>query len=277
MYEAHYGLSAKPFQLSPDARFLFASRGHSRAMAYLLYGLHQGEGFIVITGEVGAGKTTIARDLTLKMASQNVVVGHVVSTQIEPDDTVRMVAAAFGVADQNSKAMLLKAIERFLTDCHRQGKRALLLVDEVQNLPVASLEELRMLSNFQLGEKCLLQTFLLGQPEFRRVLHSPQMEQLRQRVIATSHLGSMEEEETRSYIQHRLETAGWKSDPTFTSDIFPEIHRFAGGIPRKINIVCDRLLLKGYIESKHSLTGQDLAEVLDELKQEFAPPPGQMT
>ncbi len=192
MYEAFYHFQAKPFQLSPDPRFFFSSRGHRRAMAYLVYGVHQGEGFIVITGEIGAGKTMLANTLAHKLASRNLVLAQVVSTNLKADDMVRMVAAAFGLPQENSKAVLLNAVEQFLLACHRQGKRALLMVDEAQNLPARSVEELRMLSNFVCAAKPLLQIFLLGQPEFRKTLQSPEMEQLRQRVIASCHLGPME-------------------------------------------------------------------------------------
>jgi type II secretory pathway predicted ATPase ExeA len=183
-----------------------------------------------------------------------------------------MVAAAFDLPQDNSKALLLKRIERFLIDCHSKGKRVLLIVDEAQNLPARSLEELRMLSNFMSGGKPLLQTFLLGQPEFRRTLQGPDMEQLRQRVIATCHLGPMNEAETESYILHRLKIAGWRDDPSFSDDAFAAIYRYAGGIPRRINVLCDRLLLLGHLDEKHALTRTDVAEVINDLQQEFAPP-----
>ena len=189
-------------------------------MAYLVYGVHQGEGFIVITGEVGAGKTMLVRTLARQLESQNVVMAQVVSTQLEADDLVRMVAASFGLPTETSKASLLTRLEQFLLATHRQGKRALLMVDEAQNLPPTSVEELRMLSNFSAGEKPLLQSFLLGQPEFRRMLQSPHMEQLRQRVIASCHLGPMDGAETEAYIMHRLQTVGWKGDPSFSEDAF---------------------------------------------------------
>jgi putative secretion ATPase (PEP-CTERM system associated) len=272
MYQAYYQFRAKPFQLSPDPRFFFSSRGHRRAMAYLDYGVHQGEGFIVITGEIGAGKTMLARTLARKLeSSQNVVVAQVVSTQLKADDIVRMVAAAFDLPNTTTKASLLKKLEQFLLTCHSQGKRALLVVDEAQNLPADSVEELRMLSNFQCGEKSLLQSFLLGQPEFRRTLQSPSMEQLRQRVIASCHLGPIDAAETEAYIVHRLQTVGWHGDPSFSADAFAAIHEYTGGIPRKINVLCDRVLLMGCLDDKHAFTGKEVAGVIDDLQQEFAP------
>ena len=271
MYEAYYHLQAKPFQLTSDPRFFFSSKGHRRAMAYLVYGAHQGEGFIVITGEIGAGKTMLAATLAHNVASRSLVLAKVVSTNLEADDMVRMVATSFGLPQENSKAALLNAVEQFLLACHRQGKRALLVVDEAQNLPARSVEELRMLSNFVSADKPLLQTFLLGQPEFRKTLQSPAMEQLRQRVIATCHLGPLDGAETEAYIVHRLQTVGWREDPSFSKEAFAAIHQYTGGIPRKINVLCDRLLLLSRLDEKHAITVNAVAVVVNELQQEFAP------
>jgi putative secretion ATPase (PEP-CTERM system associated) len=273
MYEAYYRLTAKPFQLSPDPRFFFSSRGHQRAMAYLVYGAHQAEGFIVITGEVGAGKTLLARVLAEKLeARMNPVLAHVVSTQLGSEDTVRIVAGAFGLPVEGSKAVLLRNIEQFLLGCRKQGRRALLLIDEAQNLPLDSVEELRMLSNFQSGNKALLQSFLLGQPEFRRMLQSHALEQLRQRVIASCHIGPMDASETERYIRHRLDTAGWRGDPAFADGAYLSVHRYTGGIPRRINVLCDRLMLLGRLDEKHLFDSGDVAEVAEELRLQFSSP-----
>ncbi|TWI63008.1 putative secretion ATPase (PEP-CTERM system associated) [Pseudoduganella lurida] len=274
MYETYYGLREKPFRLRPDPQFFFGSRGHKRAMAYLEYGLAQGEGFIVITGDVGAGKTTLVRKLLHQIASDSIVAAHIVNTHLEADDIVRGVVAAFGLPfeDSASKTTLLARLETFLHGCEEGGKRALLVVDEAQNLTPRVVEELRMLSNFQRGDRPLLQTFLLGQPEFRATLHSPDMAQLRQRVIATYHLGPMDEPETRAYIEHRLRTVGWEGDPAITPAAFAAIYQFTGGVPRKTNHLCDRLMLMGFLEELHAFTAAEVDAVIGDIGQEFTPP-----
>jgi general secretion pathway protein A len=274
MYESYYGLHARPFQLSPDPKFFFGSRGHTRAKAYLMYGLHQGEGFIIITGDVGTGKTTLVRTLFAELAQQNVVAAQLVTTQLEAEEMLRMVSAAFGLAHEAAnKASLLKNLETFLSARAREGKRVLLIVDEAQNLPAKSLEELRMLSNFQAGGRALLQCFLLGQEEFRRTLQSDGLEQLRQRVIASYHLAPLPLDETRAYIEHRLRLVGWREDPRFEPAAFEAIHRFTGGIPRRTNTLCDRLLLFGSLEDLHEITAETVAQVAAELLEETAQRP----
>lgn len=273
MYEAFYGLSKKPFQLNPDPTFYFGSRQHRRAMAYLEYGLHQNEGFIVITGEVGAGKTTLVRNLFGKLNSDQVVAANLVSTQLDADDTLRMVASAFGIATvKTDKSTLLLSLEAFMVSVAKQGKRCLLVVDEAQNLTPRAVEELRMLSNFQLETHALLQSFLIGQPEFRHILQSPQMQQLRQRVIAACHIGPMDAEETQGYVEHRLKCVGWKDSPRFEADAFQAIFAASGGIPRRINSVCDRLLLSGFLSEKRVFSRADVEEVAGEMSNETLAP-----
>lgn len=273
MYESYYGLSAKPFQLKPDPQFFFGSRGHKRAMSYLEYGLSQGDGFIVITGDVGAGKTTLVRSLFCKLESEKIQAAQIVNTNLDADDTLRMVVAAFGLPYENdSKASLLTRLEQFLRQCDQKGTRALLIVDEAQNLSHQAVEELRMLSNFQTADKSLLQIFLLGQPEFRKTLLRRDMQQLQQRVIATYHLGPLDALETKDYIEHRLHTVGWNGDPSLSEDAFFEIYNFTGGIPRKINTLCDRLFLMGYLEERHNFGRSDVTEVLGDIQQELALP-----
>ena len=271
MYEDYYHFSAKPFQLNPDPRFFYGSKGHKRAMAYLDYGLSLGEGFIVVTGEVGAGKTTLVRNLFRELETHNLIAAQLVSTQLDAEDTLRSVAASFGLEHEGpSKSSLLKNLEDFLMAATRQGKRALLVVDEAQNLTSRSVEELRMLSNFQNNDRSLIQTFLLGQPEFRGMLQSPGMQQLRQRVVASYHLGPIDEDETRGYIEHRVHTVGWRGTPTFDAEAFAALHQFTGGIPRRINTTCDRLLLFGFLEEKSHFGEAEVNEVIADLRNEVA-------
>ncbi|WP_317202225.1 XrtA/PEP-CTERM system-associated ATPase [Janthinobacterium sp.] len=274
MYESYYGLSAKPFRQHPDPHFFFASKGHKRAMAYLEYGLSQGEGFIVITGEVGAGKTTLVRNMLNKLAQQQIVAAYLVNTQLNPEEILRMVLSAFGLpSEEGGKSALLLRLEHFLRGCAREGKRALLIVDEAQNLTPRTVEELRMLSNVQTDDGSLLQTFLLGQPEFRATLHSPELRQLRQRVIATYHLGPMDAPETRGYIEHRLRTVGWSGAPSFTSQAHAAIYAHSGGVPRMTNHLCDRLLLMGFLEELRAFDAEHVAEVVGDIRAEFDAPP----
>jgi general secretion pathway protein A len=273
MYSEYYHLNAKPFQLKPDPDFFFGSAGHKRAMAYLEYGMAQEEGFIIITGEVGAGKTTLVRNLFRKMQSDKIVAAQIANTGLNSDDTLRIVSAAFGLAYENlDKASLLIGIEKFLHQCDQNGKRALLVVDEAQNLSSHTVEELRMLSNYQTDKRPLLQTFLLGQPEFRKILLGADMQQLRQRVAATYHLGPMNPAETRSYIEHRLSTAGWNNDPSFSEDAFTAIYDYTGGIPRKINSLCERVLLMGCLEEIHELGVTEINAVIRDIQQEYDMP-----
>lgn len=272
MYEKFYNLSGKPFQLNPDPAFFYGSRGHKRAMAYLEYGVEQGEGFIVITGEVGAGKTTLVRNLFEHLNSDELVAVQLVSTQLNANDMLRAVCSAFGVPDEGSKATLLRDLEAHLMDCQRAGKRALLVVDEAQNLEPSAVEELRMLSNFQTRWGSLLQSFLLGQPEFRATLQSPSMRQLRQRVIATYHLGPIGVDETREYIEHRLRHVNWNGDPAFTDGVFQKLHEASEGVPRRLNTLCDRLLLMGYLEELHTIDESAVDEVVQEMEQDFNAP-----
>ncbi len=269
MYRKFYGLSDKPFQLSPDSRFYFNSKPHNRAMAYLRYGLEKREGFIVITGGIGTGKTMLLRQLLDELESSDVVAAQLVTTQVEPSDLLRIVCASFGLGQEGApKATLLDKLEHFFRSRQSEGKRVLLLVDEAQNLPPQSLEELRMLSNFQVDGNSLLQSFLLGQIEFDRTLQSPQMEQFRQRVIAALHLKAMDAEETRAYIEYRLTKVDWQNDPQITAGAYQSIYDFTQGVPRRINNFCDRLLLFGSLEERHLLDESTVRSVIKELQNE---------
>lgn len=271
MYEEFYGLKTRPFQLNPDYAFYFGSKQHGKAKAYLEYGLSLGQGFVVITGEIGAGKTTILNGLLQSLNEKHLAVGKLVTTQLGAEDTLRMVAAAFGVdALSHSKSRTLSLLEAFMTNEALQGRRCLLIVDEAQNLEPQAVEELRMLSNFQLESQALLQTFLIGQPEFRTTMQRPEMEQLRQRVVASCHLGPMDLEDTQQYVAYRLRCAGAVDKPAFTPLALTAIHAASQGIPRRINTLCDRLLLYGFLEGKHAFDLGDVEAVVTELEGEGA-------
>ena len=266
MYDAFYGLTGMPFQLTPDSRFFFGSQGHSRAIAHLTYGLAQAEGFIVVTGEVGAGKTTLVERLWKQLDREVYTVSRVNTPQISHDDLFRLVMAGFGLPIATAdKAALLVQFEAFLARERAHGRRALLVVDEVQNLSLPALEELRMLSNITEDGRASMQTILLGQPQFRRVLASPDLDQLRQRVLASYHLGPLGEDETRAYIEHRLTAVGWSGKPAFRDDAYTEVHRRSDGIPRRINRLCSRVLLYGALEESFVITREMVARTAVEL------------
>lgn len=275
MFDDFYGLNARPFQLTPDPAYYFESLTHRKALSYLGYGLQQGEGFMVITGEVGAGKSTLVAYLMATIDPSRMSVANVVTSALDGEEIIHVVARAFGLAVAgHDKATALAGIEAHLHEEARAGRRSLLIVDEAQNLSIGALEELRMLSNFQLGNHPLLQTLLLGQPEFRdTLLHSDQLEQLRQRVIASHHLAAMQPDEVRAYVEHRLGCAGWTGNPAFDADVFAGIHAATGGIPRRINQLANRLLLLGSVDRRERIDLAMLDQVIDELEEDGAPSP----
>ena len=271
MFTEFYHLTNLPFQLAPDPRFFFASSEHNRAMAHLTYGLHQGEGFIIITGDVGAGKTTLVDYLLTTLPPSEHMAAKIVTTQLGADDMLRMVSAAFSLFEERAdKATLIKRIEEFASNAQAQGKRILLVVDEAQNLSIPALEELRMLSNIVVRGRIPIQAVLLGQPQFRKILARPDLDQLRQRVTASYHLGPMNAAETRRYIEHRLSLVGWKKDPDFTESCFAEIYRYTDGVPRRINTLCSRLMLLGYLEEKHVIADTMVSQVATEMVTELS-------
>ncbi len=270
MYDSFFRLTGIPFQLTPDSRFFFGSAGHSRAISHLVYGLAQEEGFIVITGEVGAGKTTLVEHLWTQLDRRTYVIGRVVTTQVSGDDLLRLAVTSFGVEDAGAdKATLLRRFEQMVRAQRAAGRRALLVVDEAQNLSVAALEELRMLSNITVDGRASLQTILLGQPQFRPLLARPDLEQLRQRVLASYHLGPLSERETRLYIEHRLRMVGWADDPHWTDGAFIRVFRATEGIPRRVNTLCGRVLLYAALEEAHTVTEDMVVATAGELEQDL--------
>ncbi len=267
MYDQYYGFSGRPFQLTPDPNFYFESATHKKAMSYLGYGMNQAEGFIVITGEVGAGKSTLVAHLMERVDRNALNVAQVVTSALDGEEIIHVVAQAFGLeVAGHDKAGALGALERMLQDEARAGRRCLLIVDECQNLDLEALEELRMLSNFQLGAHPLLQSLLLGQPEFRKTLaHHPSLDQLRQRIIASHHLEALDEDEVEGYITHRMKRVGWGGRPALEEGLLPALFVATDGIPRRVNMVMNRLLLLGAIETEDCLTSAMLESVIEEM------------
>ncbi|MBY0338170.1 MAG: AAA family ATPase [Acetobacteraceae bacterium] len=250
----HYGLREHPFLMTPDPRLFYPSQGHARAYAHLTYGLAQREGFVIVTGEVGAGKTTLIERLCGELDPTLYAVARVATTQVQGDDLLRLVAHAFHVPPDGTKAALLTGIADALRQGAAAGRRHLLIVDEAQALSPSALEELRMLSNITDDGRALLQTLLLGQPQLRRLLASPDLDQLRQRVLASYHLSGLSREETHAYVEHRLRAAGWSGSPRWEEEALDVVHRHSGGIPRRINRLCSRVLLAGALDGSDLFT-----------------------
>lgn len=272
MFDDFYGLEGRPFQLTPDPAFYFESLTHRKALSYLGYGLAQGEGFVVITGEVGAGKSTLVAHLLATIDPARMTAAQIVTSALDGEEIVHVVAQAFRLLIVgHDKASALGAIEGFLHEEARAGRRCLLIVDEAQNLSISAIEELRMLSNFQLGSHPLLQTLLLGQPEFREtLLENGELEQLRQRVIATHHLAAMQPAEVQAYIEHRLKCVGWQGNPRFEDEVFAGIYNATGGVPRRVNQIVNRLLLLGAVDRRSVIDCGMLQQVIDELNDDGA-------
>lgn len=271
MYKEYYNLTAMPFQLTPDRQFFYASREHNRALSHLIYGLAQEEGFIVITGEIGAGKTMLVERLSSELDERKFSTFRLLTTQVSGDDLLKMIAAGFGAfVDAVDKSNVLRRLEQLFGEKQAAGRRCLLVIDEAQNLGLPALEELRMLSNLTIAGRPPFQCVLLGQPQFRQLLADPQMEQLQQRILASYHLGSLSDDDTREYIQHRLKTAGWAGDPSFDDAAFAAIHRHTGGIPRRINTLSSRLMLAGYLDETHHIGGTMVNEIAEELRRDVA-------
>lgn len=269
MYEVFYDFKAEPFRLSPDYRFCFNHSGYARARAYMSYAFMRAEGFVMITGRPGTGKTTLIGELIDGLAADEVATANLVCTQLQADDLLKTVAFSFGVnAGGADKAELLQHLSLRLHRWHRDGKRALLIVDEAQDLSLSAIEELRLLTNIQVDGQPLLQIFLLGQPELRDLVLSPEMEQVHQRIVAACHLEGLGPEEVEAYVLHRLGAVGWHGDPAIARAVFPLLHKFSEGVPRRINLICSRLLLHSAVEQRHQIGLEDMRVVISELQGE---------
>jgi len=269
MYEVFYNFKAEPFRLSPDHKFCFEHKGYAKARAYMAYAFKRAEGFVMITGRPGTGKTTLIGELVENLAKDKVFTANLVCTQLQADDLLKSVAYSFGIGSAKvDKAELLQRLTILLHRWHREGRRALLVVDEAQDLSPSAMEELRLLTNIQIGGQPLLQIFLLGQPELRDLILSPEMEQVHQRIVAASQIEGLGADETEDYVIHRLTVVGWQGDPVIDRNIFPLIHKFSEGVPRRINLICSRLFLLGSVEQRHAIGVDDVRVVISELQAE---------
>jgi type II secretory pathway predicted ATPase ExeA len=272
MYLEFYKLRAPPFQLTPDRKFFFAARQHAKALHDLFADRTIHHGFHVITGEVGAGKTTLLQIMRSKLDGSDACVAQIVTTQLGPDDLLRMLAAQFGIPIASVEPdMLLVRFRDFLTNCCEMGRRVVVFIDETQNLSLSCFEMLFSLMDLEVGGRPLIEIFLLGQPEFRNALESGAMPEVQRRVVSSHHLESLGFEETRGLILHRLRTAGWQGDPSFSKRAYLLIHQLTRGVPRRINLFCNRLLIYTHLEELHQITSAVVFEVIEDARREGLP------
>jgi putative secretion ATPase (PEP-CTERM system associated) len=266
MYEKFYNLRERPFALSPDPEYLYLSRVHREALDSLRYGIESRAGFIVVTGEIGAGKTTLLQTL-LQRLDDRATVARVVNTTLDPRELLEAIALDFGLDTLGrTKPLLLRELGQFLVEQRSAGRRPLLVIDEAQNLSSAALEEVRLLSNLETEKSKLLQILLVGQPDLRDKIASPELEQFRQRVAVSYHLTALDEPDTTGYIQYRLAHAALGTPPAFSDEAAALVHRASGGVPRIVNVICDAALVFGYAEERPNIDLPLLQEVLGELK-----------
>jgi len=264
MYERFYQLRERPFALSPDPDYLYPSRVHREALSYLRYGIEGQAGFVVITGEIGSGKTTLLQTL-LRGLDRETTVARLVNTMLEPNELLESILIDFGVDPEPRKPGMLRQLGDFLVGERAAGRLVLLVVDEAQNLTLPALEEVRMLSNLETEKSKLIQIVLVGQPDLREKLGQPELEQLRQRVTVSYHLGPLDADDTYAYINHRLRRAALGAPLEFPADVSAVVHHRSGGVPRLINVICDAILLFGYGADRKDidlpLAGEALAEL----------------
>jgi type II secretory pathway predicted ATPase ExeA len=274
VYRSYYKLTGEPFRLGPDHRFSLHHTSYATAKAYLVYAIDQGEGFIAITGGPGTGKSTLISEILAGLDRHNISVATLNSTQVESRDLLHLVASSFGLQlEKVDKSDLLLDLEAFLVARTRSGHRAILIVDEAQGLSPSALEELRLLANLQYQYKLLLQIVLVGQERLLELIRSPGMEHLQQRLVAAASLEPLSFDETIDYIEHRLRRVGWQGDPAIDESALRLVFRYSGGIPRRINLIANRLFLYGGMEEKHRFNGDDARSVIDGLIEEFLLPP----
>ena len=269
MYQKYYHFNADPFCLNPDPRFSYAHPSYKKAKNYMMFALNRGEGFLLITGKPGTGKTTLIKELVKELEQSRFKFSTLVTTQLEADDLLRSVAYSFDLPiEKMDKASVIEHLKRYLTNRRRQNRHSVLIVDEAQDLSERAMEELRLLTNLELNDRPLLQIFLVGQPQLYDLLGSRSLDQLRQRITVAAAMQPLCTGDIEEYVQCRLTVAGWQHDPELSKDIYPLIYQCSDGIPRRINQICSRLLLHGFVEDRHSLDLNDINAVMKELSEE---------
>lgn len=267
-YKAFFGLSMKPFELVPNPAFLYMSRTHRKALSYLDYGIREGAGFVLLTGEVGCGKTTLVRNL-IRQLDESIVLSKVFNTKVSSEQLVSMINDDFGLdVKGKDKTALIKDLYDFLIDMLARGKRPVLIIDEAQNLASELLEEVRMLSNLETDTSKLLQIVLVGQPELRAVLAAPDLRQFRQRVSVSAHIGNISRDETELYVLHRLSVAGNREAVLFDDQALDLIYSYSRGTPRLVNIICDFVLLTAFAERTKTVSSAMVADIVRDLEVE---------
>jgi general secretion pathway protein A len=266
MYLDNFKLRELPFRLSPDPQFLYLSRGHARAKAYMESTIWFTDGFVVVTGEIGSGKTTLIESF-LRQLDSDVVIAQINQTQVNAVEFLQSVLAQFGFSPfKMKKAELIATLNSFLIEQYAAGRKVLLIIDEAQNLSLKVLEEIRMLSGIEATKEKVLRIILAGQPELNEKLDSPELVQLTQRIRLRFHLGTLSREDLRSYVRHRLDIAGADGREIFAEDTFPEIFRYTGGVPRLVNTLCDTAMMAAFNEDRDFVTVADIASSVEELQ-----------
>ncbi len=271
MYERYYGFTDKPFNLTPDSKFFYASAKHEEALNCLLLAISERNGFVVITGEIGSGKTTVCRALINRL-DQSTKVALVLNTHLGKKELLTTVLEDLGIEYRsNSKTHIMSALNRYLLEQAAKDVNVVLVIDEAQNLTPSVLEEIRMLSNLETEREKLVQIILLGQPELRKKLALPKLEQFRQRVVFYYHLEPLNYDETKEYIKHRLKKAGNDEANIFTEGAMNEIYKFSKGVPRLINLACHNALISGLVRDSRNITVDIVREAVKDLLQNINP------